>query len=527
MRRTLKITALLSFLVIVIYFSVVVVLTEVKENGIKVNGVKMNEVKIDSNILKVGFPSHNEVSFYEPTRIHLADEYIFLESIYSTLINLSDDKGTPISSIAKEHYWKGQELHFVIRDDLSTIDGHPISVNDVIFSLKRLLVLSENTHGDFRSLVCPEIEIKTVDDDCPGITKKDNTLVLKPKSKRDFLVSMLAAIDFAIIPKVSVDPRTLRIIDYRNTTGPYYVEQDKGAGNIILRANPKHFVFSKSMASEIQLIPTKGMNKNQVVEWFQQGKIDHLTTIEGLQVEGIKGVDRSQTNFHETIHIKSKLAFITKKGMERLSIKRRLAFAKSLQKSFHEFYSKKEGYRQSNQFLLPLGEGNFSKDEAVLLKKVMDSVEMDRSGKGIRLDIFNVKEGDTQTATFYMPNLKVERSKGIPAFTQLSEEAIPDYIIVSTDSGFLDDIGFLSYSIKAGVFGLSVKEGGDWLKDYMDTEDKKERIRKLKKMHLEALIEGRMIPLVTSSWIAIARKPWSLQLSELFANNPLWKIRKN
>ena len=194
----------------------------------------------------MGFPSKHEVSFYEPTNIHIADEYIFLEAIYSTLVNLSDKKGSPEPSIAKDFYWVGSELHLNIRDDLSTVDGHKVGVDDVIFSLKRLLVLSQNTHGDFKNIICPGTEIKTVNDPCDGISKSGNTLILKPAMKQEFILPMLAAIDFAILPKTSVDPQNLKIVDYRNTSGPYYVEKDKGGGHVVLKLNPYHFMNSKT-----------------------------------------------------------------------------------------------------------------------------------------------------------------------------------------------------------------------------------------------------------------------------------------
>ena len=55
--------------------------------------------------------------------------------------------GAPVSSVAKEFFWKGNELHFVIREDLRTIDEHKIGVDDVITSLKRLFILSKNVPG--------------------------------------------------------------------------------------------------------------------------------------------------------------------------------------------------------------------------------------------------------------------------------------------------------------------------------------------------------------------------------------------
>ena len=491
----------------------------------------MSQEQSTSDFLKVAFPSKQSISEYEPTRIHLDYEYILLETIYSPLIDLSDDKGAPIASIAKEHFWRGNDLHLVIRENLKTIEGYKITVDDVIFSLKRVLVLSENTHGDFKSLVCPNIHLKTVEDHCPGIIKSGNTLILKLAAKRDFLLTMLASIDFAIIPKIAVEPYSLKIKDYKNTSGPYFVKEDLGGGEILLEVNPQHYLYSNKMATQIKLSPTKGFKKNKIVDLFKKRELDLVTTIEGLNVEDFKELDRGQVNFHETIHIKTKVAFVTEKGMQRFDANQRLAFAKALQSSFHTHFKNKEPYKPATQFFLPFSEGGFSKDDDQKLLKTMAGIEAEASGEGMHLAVYSFHQSQvdeySQILKKQMPELRVDKANGIPAFTQLSDKDMPDFIIVSTDSGFLENISLLSYSMAAGIFGFSKEDGKTWLKNYMNTEKREERLENLKKMHLESLTEGRMIPLVSTPYVAIANKPWVPQLSELFANCPLWKIRKN
>ncbi|MEK6625285.1 MAG: hypothetical protein AABY86_09970 [Bdellovibrionota bacterium] len=46
--------------------------------------------------LKVAFPYDRPVNQYEPTKIHFAPEYIFLENVFSPLIELSTSNGQPI-----------------------------------------------------------------------------------------------------------------------------------------------------------------------------------------------------------------------------------------------------------------------------------------------------------------------------------------------------------------------------------------------------------------------------------------------
>ena len=484
------------------------------------------------NHLRVAFTSKNRIDTYDPARIYFSPEYFLLECLYSPLIELSDDKGSPISSIAKEYYWTGNHLHLTIRDDLTTIDGYPITIDDVIFSLKRLMVLSENTHGDFKNLACPDAKMVSVEEECSRMVKQGNTLVLKMDAPWDFLIPMLAAMDFAIVPQRSVEPETLKIVDYRNTSGPYYVEQDEGNGRILLRANPKHFHFRKNMAEKITLIPTKGMSREQIIDLFHREKIDHISTISGFTIDDIKKIDKRNILVHETVPINSELAYVTEKGKKRLSLEKRLAFAKILQQSFHDYYANREGYKISKQFFLPFGEGGFSNEDEIILNKKMESVDtkLAQSGEGIFLGIYKSKASGleifSKIAKTRMPKLKTAQAKGLPAFTQLSDEDTPDYIIISTDSGFLEDVTLMSYTIDTGYFGFTKAEGRAWLKDYLKTVSRKERVKKLKKIQLESLIKGWMIPLVSRPYVAVTRKPWEPHLSQLFANDPLWKIRK-
>ena len=69
-------------------------------------------------------------------------------------------------------------------------------------------------------------------------TLEGNVLILRPDTETPFLLSMLAAIDFAVIPQIAVDPKDLSIKDYKNTSGPYYVFSDDGKGPVdLLRYN--------------------------------------------------------------------------------------------------------------------------------------------------------------------------------------------------------------------------------------------------------------------------------------------------
>ena len=512
-------------------------------NGMRLLGVSvgllalyMTLVDTDSSgerTLRIAFPRDKKVDAYEPAQIHYSVEYVFLESIYSPLVELSNEQGVPVPSVAHEFYWKGGELHLVIRDNLRTIDGYKIGADDVIASFKRLLILSKNTHGDFKNLICPDIRMETMEQDCPGMKRQgDNKLILDLVKQRDFVIPMLAAIDFAIIPRSSIDPKTLKIIDYRNTTGPYYVERDKGGGNIVLKANPAHFHHNSKMPQKLVLVPVKGMGRDKVIESYDKGEFDHITTIGGLSVNELKQIKSKDNNFYESIYIKTELAHITEKGKQRLPLEKRLAFVKSLQKAFHDYYGSREGYRIIRQFFVATNAvQEFLPEMENLLRESFEKVSMEYSGEGTFLGISKSKgvalEEYEMLARKYMPQLQIEQFKGIPALAKLADEDIPDYRITSTDSGFLEDIGLLSYMMNTGNFGLSPKEGKAWLADYMNTSDKKERLNKIDQMHTKSLAEGLMIPLIAAPYVAVIKKPWKMNFSPLFANNQFWKIHRD
>lgn len=137
-------------------------------------------------ILRVAFPYNRPATAYEPTKIHLAPEYIFLENVFSPLVELSKENGTPIAGVAKSFEWKDGELHLTLRDNFKTVDGIEITAKDVEFSLKRLLLLSENTHGNFKGLICPNESLESIEDHCSGIATEGNTVILKSNGEKAF-----------------------------------------------------------------------------------------------------------------------------------------------------------------------------------------------------------------------------------------------------------------------------------------------------------------------------------------------------
>lgn len=482
--------------------------------------------------LRVAFPYNQPLEKYEPTAIHFAPEYIFLETIYSTLIDVSHSTGNPVAGVAEKFYWDEEKNEFIlnIRKGLKTIDGKEINAYDAEFSLKRILVISSNTHGNFKDLICPNSEINSIESNCDGIEVRDQyTLVLRPGEKKAFLASIITAIDFAILPISSVDPKTLKIVDYRNTSGPYYVDSMDKDGKIILKVNPNHYHYSLDLAQEIEILPSGIDNFPSAIELYKEGKVDHITTIDKLSPDKVIQFSKEakDASLHATMDIRTFAVFFTERGQKELSLEERLAYGKTIKASLSDYFLSQPGFQERAHFLPNFGDGHLSKDQSFALEDRLKEINPKNSAKNFKLALLRV--GKAEDYKKYLEKdlngIEIYESSKIPTLLSSLNE-MPHAFIAGPDITFNEDIAFVSYSINVGLFGMTKDERQKWLKNYMSVLDKSERFYLLQKLHFDALMSGVIYPLVSAPYVALVRKPWVSHLPQIFANNPLWAIKK-
>lgn len=490
---------------------------------------QLNKNSADS--LRVAFPSFNRGVDYDPVAIHLSYEYIFLENIFSPLVEISPKDGDITEGVASKMSWRGDDLHLEIREDLKTISGRSITADDVVFSLKRLLILSGNTHGNFEDLVCPGFKLKSVEDECPGIKKNGNTVILSASKRKSFLLPMLGAIDFAVIPRHAVDPKTLKIIDYTETSGPYYVKTITPDGRIQLGANPNHYHYSKEIASNVELIPFDRSKPNAALSLLENKTVDHIMTTNSSPVEDLINYAQHHndvTNLHVTMNIKNVLLVFTERGIKEISQAERENIARGIRSQFIEMYKSKPGYDPSYEFFSSLAEGGLTQ---IQQKNISDKYNTPTSPNPKKIDIALLKSGDVSlwenAVKNIVPNANCFKDVRIPDLSVYkNDEHIPHAFIAATDSSYFEDINLISYSLNAGYFGLSKPERKDWLAAYMSLEDKKERLSQLQDLHYKSINDAVLVPLVISPFVAVSNKKWNMQLSTLYANNQLWLVTR-
>lgn len=485
---------------------------------------------MDTN-LRIAFPYNKAAKAYEPTRIHLAPEYIFLENTFSPLFELSPTDGKVEPGVAESSHWRDNELFIKIRKGLKTIDGYEITPKDVEFSLKRLLVKTGNTHGNFKDLVCGSVSVKSVNDQCEGIRIQDDYVVLKVAGKSAFIIPMLSAIDFAIVPKKSVDPENLNITDYRNTTGLYYVERDSETGDIVLAANPEHYHYSKSVPQRVILVPVDPSNKEDSLNRFRREEIDLITTIDSARPESIIELSRELPNstLHVTMNIRSLILVFTERGITELTPIQRFSIGKLIRQAVVDKFGSLPGYERSHQFFPSFGDGALSDNEITDIESKYNEVE---DIKDLALSMTTVRVGDIakfkEAIQKTLPNVAIEEGVTAPAFEKHSTiKTMPHMYIGGPDTGFNEDISLISYSLAAGFFGMNPKERESWLANYMSKSNKEDRMQLLRGVHAKALGAPIFIPLLVCPYTALAQNSWQPHLSQLYANNQLWLIQKD
>lgn len=491
-------------------------------------GVVYMNLKSSERTLRVAFPVKLKASAYEPTNISLDHEYIFLENIFSPLVEISKD-GSIEPGVAEKMDWIGNELKLTIRKNLKTASGKPITPDDVVFSLKRLLVLSGNTHGNFKDIVCPGVNLKSVDDACPGIRQDSESVYLNAKGRKSFLLPMLGAIDFAVIPKTSVDPKTLKIINFAETSGPYWLAQEDESGGAILKLNLHHYFAAKDVAEKIILVSTDTNKPESSLKDLEEGRVDHLTTVDAAKADKLILFAQKHSDFdsHITMKIRSHFIAFTERGLKELTASERRYIGEQMKQVFLRIYSDIPGFEQRAEFFPSLGEGGLTETQRAKLESLRE-MERVEPKKHFKIGIIK-RTGYEEWAnpiSKALPQAECYKETNVPDFKKYEKpEDIPHAWIASTDTGFMEDISLISYSLNAGLLGLLKEQRSKWLADYMATDDKALRISKLKELHFQALAEPAIVPLVASPYAALVRKPWKFELSELYANNQLWRIK--
>jgi len=487
------------------------------------------EKPMKNRTLKVAFPDVEPISYYDPAKISYGTQYALLQNLYCSLIAYNE-KNQLVSSIAERFEWEGNAAYFRLREGLRTIDGRAITAKDVDVSFRRLFALGTNLHGDLRTALCGNKKIKTLNDRCPNIeVKDDRTVVFKFKSKNQFLFSMLTSADFSIIPQSAIDPITLKIVDYRNTSGPYFVESDDGKGRIVMAANPAHYCYSKKMPERLELVPSLKDNKSESMALFESGKADIITTKESRQVPAILKYHASHkdSNLFKTVPLNLTVMTFTPTGMKRFSKEERFAIAAIIRSIVLPDLLSKTGHEETVQIFPEFAYGRLEDGQ---LSKVLAELEKPRPGKfGKKISIWNLPKELWGAVSNAMPKAELQHVMALPGHMDYAAQGLsePDLFYYNCDSSVKGDISYFSYYLNSYFFYINGKKGKAWVDKYSNETDAEKQLKMVNQLHYKTLLAGVTFPLAFKPYVAIARKPWTINYYTYDAGNRFWRVWKD
>ncbi len=463
--------------------------------------------------LKVAGWAFQDLNKLDPANIEDAQQSNLVRSIYSSLLYF-DKAGDLQASLAESYQIIENKIYFKIKKNVPIGNGEFLDETDVYDSLKRLVILNKNTHIKLINfLEGPDY----TSNDLAGIKiSEDKRVIISLKSKNiiKYFLPLLANPDFAIIPHKAVnfsDPN-LPIVRFDLTSGPYFISSISSDGSAKFEIKEGHFLSEKSNPKIIDYVPVRGRS---LIEAYRKGVVDLIPTYHVYHTKEILSLfDKNHDNLHQTLPINLIYSEFTTTGRERFDSKQRLYIGNLLREKVLEQLRDQLGLSPTREFFGVVGESSLGDTQ----KKILAQSFINMS------DYSHIKFAvDSQVLYPFQLEALV---KDLPGAHIPKENEEPDVLISFTDSGFFENLSLLSYTQAKGLFGFSDQEFYSWLDGLVNIVDDKLRFQELQKIHMKLLQEGIAVPIGVSSFYALARKPWSADLYNMFAGTPLWMIHK-
>lgn len=481
------------------------------------------DIKPAQNLkLRMGYPSQVGIKNFDPLTIVSMYQYGILRNIYGRLVRYNQE-GQIVADIPEKFYWQNELLIFEFGKKVTTIDGYIITAEDAAVSLKRNIIFKQSGHGDIRNFLCPGQELKNINDACDGIEVVDNKLILKPVKEHygPLLLTTLENADYSIIPKISLD-KSLKIIDYKNTSGPYFVAKDSDVGAIELQANLKHYLYNENMPQEIDLVPAV---LNNIGGLLLEDKIDLIPTgiLGGGEQAQLILNDKERFNVHRSVPISIQMLIFSPEAIKIFSPEQRFFVGKlfsELTRTKFVFFEA----QHTETFFNKYSNGGLSDAQETELKNIRTNNKRPSFKRPIEIGVSEGRvEFLSKCLSEYDKEVKFIGLKTLSIDLKINER--PHVIVIGNDSAWLEDMGLIGYNLNHEIFKTFKIEKNKWIENYLSKEDKAERNKMLQDLHYENLINAYIYPLVVSPYFAVIKKPWVFNMSTLHAGTELWNIR--
>lgn len=501
---------LVPLLVFVILFFLVGTFSKMKKNH------TIEQVRVAYGLSGI------EENSLDPASIETIDQALIIDNIYSHLVEY-DDNGDLQAGLVKKFYWEDDTLVFEFNKKAKSTDNHYIDAEDAAVSIRRLLSLGTSTHSDLNFFLCNTSKIKKPFENCEAVYVKNEKLYLKvlDRKYKPYLLTSLASDDFAIIPKAAIDPLTLKIINRKITSGPYFIES-ASPDQWILKSNINHYAQTKESPNKIILVTTE---KTSAAELFINDRVDIISTYHSIGIKKLEEIQSKVKEFslEKTLGIKLYFLQFSPAAQKKTTREQRAFIAEKFRTLMKDKFPLAVASEETNTFFLDQSLGKLTKEQDKKLKDYLNS---------------EVSFKNTSKPTFHMYKSSLaffDVFRGIQEIDPVVAEDSPyskpidqrlDLFLAMTDTSFEGNLTLLGYNFNMGTFGLTREEGNLWIEKYLKINDPADKAIMLQELQFKALIDGVIFPLFKAPYTSVGRNGFSMPLSPLFASSHFWKIKK-
>lgn len=209
----------------------------------------------------------------DPTNIESAGEWYYLDHISSSLAAFDSSAKKFIPMIAEKWSSQPDGTHiFKLKDGVQFHDGTPITVKDVLWSIKRHLLIKKSTHFRFWEYIKGCNSLKSLEDECEGlyaVSDKEIGIRLIEHSESFFL--QMASPETGIFAASDMDPKTFELKPTK-FSGPYYVESIEPKAAILKRNERSQ--LSQAFPNSPRTIRLVAMSLAAADDAIKKGQLD-------------------------------------------------------------------------------------------------------------------------------------------------------------------------------------------------------------------------------------------------------------
>jgi ABC-type transport system substrate-binding protein len=160
--------------------------------------------------LKIRITSSTDIP--DPAKIDSAGQWYYLDHISSGLAAFDSEKKKFVPRLAESWHTKPDGAHiFRLAPGARFHDGTPITTKDVIWSIKRQLILKTSTHFPLWDYISGCDQLKSLNDECAGLKAiSDSEIAIHLKAQTDSFFLQLASPETGIWSAEDMDPATSR-----------------------------------------------------------------------------------------------------------------------------------------------------------------------------------------------------------------------------------------------------------------------------------------------------------------------------